>query len=92
MNEREMAEVEDVFLESKEVAHHAHRSGGGDPAWIDRPIELLRADHTDAQIAGAIGLIWQGRDDRYSELRASAAQSPATTPAARRVEMHYIGG
>ena len=53
---------------------------------------LLRADHTDVQIAGAIGLIWQGRGDRYSELRASAAQSPAAASAARRVEMHYIGG
>ena len=53
---------------------------------------LLRADHTDAQIAGAIGLIWQGRDDRYSELRGADAPSPATPPAARRVEMHYIGG
>lgn len=55
---------------------------------------LLRADHTDAQIAGAIGLIWQGRDDRYSELRGTSAPSPAArhSPAERRVEMHYIGG
>ena len=50
---------------------------------------LLRGGHSDAQIAGAIGLIWQDRDDRYSELRAAAA--PATN-APRRVEMHYIGG
>ncbi|MEP7295842.1 MAG: GTP 3',8-cyclase MoaA [Burkholderiales bacterium] len=49
---------------------------------------LLRGDYSDAQIAAAIGLIWQGRDDRYSELRASA-QAPAGE---RRVEMHYIGG
>ena len=56
---------------------------------------LLRGDYTDAQIAAAIGLIWQGRADRYSELRsaagagASAVGSPSTE---RRVEMHYIGG
>ena len=48
---------------------------------------LLRGDYSDAQIAAAVGLIWQGRDDRYSELRASAAPT-----AGRRVEMHYIGG
>ena len=50
---------------------------------------LLRGDYSDDQIAGAIGLIWQRRDDRYSELRASAV---ATTSGERRVEMHYIGG
>ena len=50
---------------------------------------LLRGDYSDAQIAGAIGLIWGQRDDRYSELRATAAAAPA---GAHRVEMHYIGG
>jgi cyclic pyranopterin phosphate synthase len=52
---------------------------------------LLRepAGYTDAQIAAAIGLVWQGRDDRYSELRGSAAGSQA---AAAKVEMSYIGG
>ena len=49
---------------------------------------LLRGNYSDAQIAAAIGLIWQGRDDRYSELRASAVP----TNGERRVEMHYIGG
>jgi cyclic pyranopterin phosphate synthase len=49
---------------------------------------LLRGDYSDAQIAAAIGLIWQGRDDRYSELRASSAAPSGE----RRVEMHYIGG
>ncbi len=55
---------------------------------------LLRGDYSDAQIAGAIGLIWQGRDDRYSELR-SAGDATAHSDAPsreRRVEMHYIGG
>ena len=51
---------------------------------------LLRGDYTDAQIAGAIGLIWQGRDDRYSELRSAGGGSAVTGE--RRVEMHYIGG
>ena len=50
---------------------------------------LLRGNYSDAQIAGAIKLIWQGRTDRYSALRASAAAAPA---GAQRVEMHYIGG
>ncbi len=49
---------------------------------------LLRGGHSDAQIAAAIGLIWQRRDDRYSELRASAQPVAGE----RRVEMHYIGG
>jgi cyclic pyranopterin phosphate synthase len=51
---------------------------------------LLRGHYSDEQIAGAIGLVWQGRSDRYSELR-SARQADAL-PAERRVEMHYIGG
>ncbi len=52
---------------------------------------LLRNDFTDTQIAGAIGLIWQARDDRYSELR-SANRPEAAGQAEPRVEMHYIGG
>jgi GTP 3',8-cyclase len=54
---------------------------------------LLRGGYGDEQIAAAIGLVWQGRDDRYSELR--GAISNETLPAdvaQRRVEMHYIGG
>ncbi|MCW7540374.1 GTP 3',8-cyclase MoaA [Aquabacterium sp. A7-Y] len=51
---------------------------------------LLRGGCSDAQIAGAIGQIWQGRDDRYSELR--GAQADAELPPGPRVEMHYIGG
>jgi GTP 3',8-cyclase len=55
---------------------------------------LLRSGHSDEQIAGAIGLIWQARGDRYSELRAASADGTAGAPNAgeRRVEMHYIGG
>jgi cyclic pyranopterin phosphate synthase len=51
---------------------------------------LLRGGHSDAEIAGAIGLIWAGRDDRYSELR--SGMKPAPAGGERRVEMHYIGG
>ena len=46
--------------------------------------------YSDAQIAGALGLIWSARDDRYSELRGAMA-APADS-GERRVEMHYIGG
>jgi len=46
--------------------------------------------YSDEEIAAAIGLIWQRRDDRYSEQR--SAQQPAREPGERRVEMHYIGG
>ncbi len=55
---------------------------------------LLRGGHSDAQIAGAIGLIWRDRSDRYSELRTAAdTDTDANTePRERRVEMHYIGG
>jgi cyclic pyranopterin phosphate synthase len=51
---------------------------------------LLRGGYSDEQIAGAIGLIWKERDDRYSELRAAMAAEPGSGE--RRVEMHYIGG
>jgi cyclic pyranopterin phosphate synthase len=51
---------------------------------------LLRGGYSDAQIAAAIGPIWQGRDDRYSELRSALAAD--TGSGQRRVEMHYIGG
>ena len=51
---------------------------------------LLRGGYSDAQIAGAIGLIWAGREDRYSELRAVGTAEAGSGE--RRVEMHYIGG
>ena len=51
---------------------------------------LLRGGAGDEAIAGAIAALWQGRADRYSELRASL---PADAEGgARRVEMSYIGG
>ena len=55
----------------------------GDPAQGRSPVD-------DATIASAIASIWQGRADRYSELRASLP--PDASGGARRVEMSYIGG
>jgi cyclic pyranopterin phosphate synthase len=49
---------------------------------------LLRGGASDAEIAAAIGLVWQQRGDRYSELRGRAQAGSGE----RRVEMHYIGG
>ena len=51
---------------------------------------LLRGGASDTNLASAIGAIWQQRDDRYSELRASLP--PDAGVGARRVEMSYIGG
>ncbi len=60
-----------------------------DQGWDLR--SLLRSTASDAQLSAAIAHIWQGRSDRYSELRASL---PADTSGgqARRIEMSYIGG
>ena len=52
---------------------------------------LLRNGASDADIASAIGLIWNQRDDRYSELRGLNLQ-PLPAPGQKRVEMSYIGG
>ena len=54
---------------------------------------LLRGGADDAQILSRIGQVWQGRADRYSELRAlRGPDTSLTTDAPRRVEMSYIGG
>jgi cyclic pyranopterin phosphate synthase len=50
---------------------------------------LLRHGCTDEQLTAAIGQVWQGRADRYSELRAAQRPGEDGPP---RVEMHYIGG
>ena len=54
--------------------------------------QLLRGDASvsEEQLASAIAAIWQRRDDRYSELRAS--MPPDASTGGRRVEMSYIGG
>ena len=51
---------------------------------------LVRGGASDAELASAIAHIWQGRSDRYSQLRSELA--PDTGAGARRVEMSYIGG
>ncbi|PXW26562.1 cyclic pyranopterin monophosphate synthase subunit MoaA [Paraburkholderia caballeronis] len=51
---------------------------------------LVRNGATDEGISAAIAQIWEGRADRYSQLRGSAATTPSA--AERRVEMSYIGG
>jgi len=51
---------------------------------------LIRGEASDADLASAIGHIWQGRTDRYSELR--SAMAPDAGAGLRRVEMSYIGG
>ena len=52
---------------------------------------LLRGGASDLDIAAAVGLIWNERDDRYSELR-NQGVAPTDDHGERRVEMHYIGG
>jgi cyclic pyranopterin phosphate synthase len=54
---------------------------------------LVRSGADDADLASAIGHIWTGRSDRYSELRSALpADTQAHDPGSRRVEMSYIGG
>lgn len=52
---------------------------------------LLRSGARDDEISSAIAAIWQGRSDRYSELRASLPLQTGDK-SIRRVEMSYIGG
>jgi len=51
---------------------------------------LVRGGASDDEIASAIAHIWQGRSDRYSQLRGTLPADAAR--AGRRVEMSYIGG
>ncbi len=50
---------------------------------------LLRSGVSDQDLASAIGQVWQGRSDRYSQLR---GQDHSPSRQTRRVEMSYIGG
>ena len=54
--------------------------------------ELLRNGTPDADLSSAIAHIWQGRQDRYSELRGQGLLDTASPGAGRKVEMSYIGG
>ena len=51
---------------------------------------LLRSGADDAQLLRAVSGIWQEREDRYSELRATATNVPVAGQA--KVEMSHIGG
>jgi cyclic pyranopterin phosphate synthase len=51
---------------------------------------LIRSSASDESVSSALAAIWQGRDDRYSALRASLP--PEASGSAGRVEMSYIGG
>ncbi|HEY1609723.1 MAG TPA: GTP 3',8-cyclase MoaA, partial [Paraburkholderia sp.] len=51
---------------------------------------LVRNGASDDILSATIAQIWEGRADRYSQLRGSAAA--ASSSAERRVEMSYIGG
>lgn len=51
---------------------------------------LVRNGASEADLASAIGHIWSGRTDRYSELRSALPADMGS--GARRVEMSYIGG
>jgi len=53
---------------------------------------LMRGDATDEQLSQAIADIWHGRNDRYSELRASLPRKDDDGDGPRRIEMSYIGG
>ena len=52
--------------------------------------ELVRKQASDVDLVSAVGHIWQGRADNYSELRSKLPNNSA--PVGRRVEMSYIGG
>ena len=53
---------------------------------------LVRGSASDEELASAIAGIWQGRSDRYSELRASLPPDAGPASGSKRVEMSYIGG
>jgi len=54
--------------------------------------ELLRNGTSDTDLSSAIAHIWQGRQDRYSELRGQGLLDTPRDGAGRKVEMSYIGG
>jgi cyclic pyranopterin phosphate synthase len=49
----------------------------------------LRAGSGDADILQLIRGVWNGRNDRYSELREELRRTP---PGSKKIEMNYIGG
>ncbi len=53
---------------------------------------LLRGGAGDDEVAAAIGNVWAGRSDRYSELRSQLSPDQATRSASERIEMYQLGG
>jgi len=53
---------------------------------------LIRGSMTDAALRQQIAAIWQGRSDRYSQLRSLMPADSSATGKRNRVEMSYIGG
>jgi cyclic pyranopterin phosphate synthase len=51
---------------------------------------LLRGGADDDELSAAMASIWAGRDDRYSEIRATL--TPELREKRQRIEMSYIGG
>ncbi len=51
---------------------------------------ILRSGAADDELAAALTGVWQGRDDRYSEIRSQASANRGGST--RRIEMSYIGG
>jgi len=51
----------------------------------------MRAGASDDELLQMIRGTWQGRDDRYSELR-GVSQRTAQTGGEKKIEMYYIGG
>jgi cyclic pyranopterin phosphate synthase len=54
--------------------------------------QLLRNNTSDADIASVIAHIWNGRQDRYSELRSQGLSDTTGQATPRKIEMSYIGG
>ena len=53
----------------------------------------LRSDASDADIAEIIAKVWNGRDDRYSDLRSKNTEfNTGSSVDGDKVEMYYIGG
>ena len=53
----------------------------------------LRSGAGDADIAAIIAKVWNGRDDRYSDLRSKNTEfNTGSSIDGDKVEMYYIGG
>jgi GTP 3',8-cyclase len=63
------------------------------PLLRDSNLDETSDRNKDATITTALAHIWQGRTDRYSELRSSMpADTTSAADSPKRVEMSYIGG